>query len=129
VAGVGVGLGLAVLGILALFAAQLAMGTAWRIGVDPDEHTGQHADLVTTGPFRLVRNPIFTSEAVAFTGFALITPNPLAAAGLAVVISGVQYQVRRVEEPHLQRVHGATYLRYAARVGRFLPDIGRHHLS
>jgi protein-S-isoprenylcysteine O-methyltransferase Ste14 len=118
----GLGLGLAVLGIAALFAAQLAMGSAWRVGVDPGERT----PLVTSGPFRVVRNPIFIAEAVAFTGFALMTPNALAAVGLAVVIAGLQYQVRIIEEPHLCRVHGAAYARYAASVGRFLPGIGRH---
>ena len=47
---------LAVLGIVATFVTQLKMGSNWRIGVDETERT----DLVTSGPFALVRNPIFT---------------------------------------------------------------------
>lgn len=34
-------------------------------------------------------------------------------------------QTRLIEEPHLTRVHGKQYTVYAARVGRFLPGIGR----
>src|SRR2546423_7851849 len=45
------------LGILATVWAQFAMGASWRIGVDDTERTA----LVTGGPFRWVRNPIYTS--------------------------------------------------------------------
>lgn len=46
------GLGLAVIGLALVLAAQQAMGDSWRIGVDPSERTG----LVTTGAFATVRN-------------------------------------------------------------------------
>ena len=115
------GLVLVVLGILATFGAQLALGASWRIGVDQDEHTA----LVTTGPFRLVRNPVFTAALVVFLGVALMVPNPVAIAGLAVTLTGIEIQVRLVEEPYLRRVHGVTYTNYASQVGRFLPGLGR----
>jgi protein-S-isoprenylcysteine O-methyltransferase Ste14 len=114
------GFSLAILGIFGVFAAQLAMGNSWRVGVDPSERV----PLVTAGPFRLVRNPIYTAEAVAFGGFALMVPNPAAVAGFALVIAGIEYQVRRIEEPHLHAVHATAYQDYAASVGRFLPGIG-----
>ncbi len=107
------------LGVLGTFAAQVAMGDAWRVGVDETEHTG----LVTTGPFRLVRNPIFTAAVIAFTGMALTVPNPIALIGLVAFIGGVQIQVRLVEEPHLRHEHGQAYERYSAQVGRFLPAL------
>ena len=31
----------------------------------------------------------------------------------------------RLEEAHLIRLHGAAYRAFAARVGRFLPGVGR----
>ncbi len=108
-------------GVVATYLAQLAMGTAWRIGVDPTERT----DLVTSGPFALVRNPIFTAALITFTGLALTTANAVALSGLVVVHAGIQMQVRAVEEPHLLATHGQAYAHYAARVGRFLPWIGR----
>ena len=103
-------------------AAQLAMGASWRPDVDPDARTA----LVTNGPFRLVRNPIFTATtAAATTGLALLVPNLLAAAMLVAFVTALQIQVRLVEEPYLHRVHGTVYDQYAARTGRFLPWIGR----
>ncbi len=114
---------LASLGVPGTFAAQLAMGNAWRVGVTEGEHT----KLVTTGPFRLVRNPIFTAVITAFAGMALAVPNVIALAGLGSFTLGVQLQVRRVEEPHLRREHGQAYERYAANAGRFVPGIGRLH--
>ncbi|OLT22313.1 isoprenylcysteine carboxyl methyltransferase [Ornithinimicrobium sp. CNJ-824] len=108
-------------GIFCTYAAQLAMGTAWRIGVDPTERT----ELVTSGPFAFVRNPIFTTALITFTGLALASPSLVALAGLVLVYAGIQMQVRAVEEPHLLATHGRAYADYAARVGRFVPGIGR----
>ncbi|MFE0592299.1 methyltransferase family protein [Micromonospora echinospora] len=116
-----VGLLLAVAGIVAALAAQLAMGSSWRIGVDPTERTS----LVTGGPFALARNPIFTAMAATTLGLALMVPNAVALAAWLVLVLALQLQVRAVEEPYLTSVHGADYARYAARVGRFLPGLGR----
>ncbi|MFI6229074.1 methyltransferase family protein [Micromonospora echinospora] len=116
-----VGLLLTVAGIGAALAAQLAMGSSWRIGVDPTEHT----NLVTGGPFALARNPIFTAMAATTLGLALMVPNAVALAAWLVLVLALQLQVRAVEEPYLTSVHGADYVRYAARVGRFLPGLGR----
>ena len=77
-------------------------------------------------PFRLVRNPVFTATVATFTGLALLVPNLLAVAMLVAFVAALQVQVRLVEEPYLQRVHGTAWERYAARTGRFLPWIGRY---
>jgi protein-S-isoprenylcysteine O-methyltransferase Ste14 len=61
----------------------------------------------------------------AFVGIALLAPNPLTIAGALGVIAALELQTRRVEEPYLLRTHGERYAAYAARVGRFLPGIGR----
>jgi protein-S-isoprenylcysteine O-methyltransferase Ste14 len=53
---VAIGLAVTLLGIAGVSWAQLAMGASWRIGVREDERT----ELVQRGPFRWVRNPIFT---------------------------------------------------------------------
>ena len=117
------GAALAVLGIGAALAAQLALGASWRVDVDPDKHTA----LITTGPYRLVRNPIFAATTTTWIGLALVVPNLLAAVMLVAFATALEIQVRLVEEPYLYRVHGTAYEQYATRTGRFLPWIGRHH--
>jgi protein-S-isoprenylcysteine O-methyltransferase Ste14 len=108
-------------GLVATLWAQMAMGDAWRIGVDTTERT----ELVLSGPFRFVRNPIFTAMGVTAVGLALLVPNWLSLVGIALLVLGVELQVRRVEEPHLLSMHGAAYARYAGRAGRFIPLVGR----
>lgn len=118
-----VGLLLCVSSVVAVYRSQGAMGASWRIGVSDGERTA----LVTSGPFALVRNPVFSGMVAFSAGLALAVPNWVAVAGLALLLAGVELQVRRVEEPHLVEVHGEEYLAYAARTGRFVPGVGRLH--
>lgn len=115
-----VGFAVAATGIVLTFVAQLAMGDAWRIGVDPGERT----ELVTDGPFRLVRNPIYSAMIPTVLGLVLMVPNALALVAITCLVTALELQVRLVEEPYLMRTHGATYAEYAARVGRFFPGLG-----
>ena len=105
------------LGLGVTVIAQLAMGDAWRIGVDPSERT----DLRTTGPFAWCRNPIFTGTAIA--ALALAVWFPWAAAAWILLVVAFEVQVRRVEEPYLRSVHGEAYDRYCERTGRFIPGL------
>jgi protein-S-isoprenylcysteine O-methyltransferase Ste14 len=120
VAGV-VGAVLAVAGGVVTVVAQVQMGASWRIGVQEGERT----ELVTGGLFAHVRNPIFTGMAAVAVGTALLVPNLPALLGAALAVVTIDVQVRLVEEPNLRRVHGAPYLRWASRTGRFLPGLGR----
>jgi protein-S-isoprenylcysteine O-methyltransferase Ste14 len=64
-----------------------------------------------------VRNPIYTGMAAFAIAHAVLTPSVWAVLGAVAMADGVEPQVRRVEEPYLQRVHGAAY-------GRFIPALG-----
>ena len=101
--------------------AQLDMGASWRIGVDASEVTA----LVTSGVFRTVRNPIFTGMILVSLGAALLVPNAVALAGVALLALALEIHVRYVEEPYLLAVHGDRYRRYATVAGRFVPRVGR----
>lgn len=115
------GLALTLIGILATYLAQVSMGDSWRIGVRSDDRS----QLVIHGPFAVVRNPIFTCMLATTGGLTLLLPNLLTLASLTALFLAVELQVRRVEEPYLRHVHGDRYRDYAARVGRFLPGLGR----
>jgi protein-S-isoprenylcysteine O-methyltransferase Ste14 len=112
---------LSLAGIAGTLHAQLAMGASWRVGVDPGERTA----LRTEGPFRLVRNPIFSWMILTAVGLALLVPNAASGLGLVALVVGIELQVRLVEEPHLLRTHGEAYARWASRTGRFVPGVGR----
>ena len=119
VAAAGLVAGLA--GLVVVLLAQAAMGSSWRIGVDDTERT----ELITSGLFRWIRNPIFTGMTAVSIGVTLMASTLVAILALACLMAAAQIQVRVVEEPYLRRVHGDTYTRYAARTGRFLPGLGR----
>ncbi|HET6163028.1 MAG TPA: isoprenylcysteine carboxylmethyltransferase family protein [Planctomycetota bacterium] len=100
--------------------AQAQMGASWRIGIDADAPS----ELVTRGLFRFSRNPIYSFVLLAVVGIALLAPTWISLAMLLAAFAGMRAQVA-AEERHLRATHGAAYVRYAQRVGRFLPWIGR----
>lgn len=118
-----IGVFLVVAGIGLVFGAQLAMGDSWRVGVDPEERT----ELVTDGPFKLVRNPIYSALVPTVFGLVLMVPSVLAIIAFVTLVAGLELQVRAVEEPYLLHTHGEEYATYAARVGRFVPRLGLLH--
>jgi len=115
------GVALALIGTTGALFAQLTMGDSWRVGVDESEKT----ELVTGGLFSWVRNPIFSFILVSVVGLLLVVPNVLSLLSGTLTLLGIETQVRAVEEPYLKRTHGDAYARYAARVGRFVPGLGR----
>jgi protein-S-isoprenylcysteine O-methyltransferase Ste14 len=108
-------------GLVGTLWAQFAMGDAWRIGVRETERTA----LVAGGPFRWVRNPIYSSMLLVALGLSLAAPNVLSVLALVALLVALELQVRLVEEPYLTRAHGTSYRSYASRTGRFVPGWGR----
>ena len=79
--------------------------------------------LVTDGPFRYSRNPIYLGNMILMTGLALALSNMwFIVAGLAAGISVDRLAIRR-EEAHLAARFGDEWLAYRDRIGRW---IGRH---
>ena len=77
--------------------------------------------LVTTGPFRFVRNPIYIGALLGMVGAALYygsTGLLLYALALAM---GFHVLVRVYEEPVLRRSFGPEYEAYCQRVSRWIP--------
>ena len=110
-----------VLGATALMlAAQLDLGASWRVGIDEGTRPG----LVTGGLYRYSRNPIYVAMLTALLGFALLLPSWISLGLLIGAGLGIRRHVRD-EEAYLARTYGEEYRRYAARVGRFVPGVGR----
>jgi len=107
-------------GVAFVVAAQLNMGASWRIGIDEKAAPG----LVTTGIFRFCRNPIYLAMITVTAGYTLLLPTALSLILLAGTLAGMERQARD-EEAWLLKTYGEEFRRYARRVGRFLPGIGR----
>ena len=110
-----IGLGLTVVsGLLALWAAR----TMSRAGtcIDPRRST---VAIVTTGPFRFTRNPLYVSLALLTIGAALHFDIPWALITFIPIVLIVQYGVILREERYLAAKFGSAYLEYKQRTRRW----------
>ena len=76
--------------------------------------------VVTGGPYRLSRNPIYVALSLAYLGLAVAADSPWAAALLVPALAVMHYGVIAREERYLEGKFGDEYLRYKASVRRWL---------
>ena len=76
--------------------------------------------VVTTGPFRYTRNPMYLGLATAYFGLALLLNQAWPIVLLPLVLIVLTVLVIEREERHLARLFGAKYDAYRARVRRWL---------
>ena len=79
--------------------------------------------LVTQGPYRLVRNPMYLGAATALAGAALYYRSRALLLYDIVFLMAAHFFVIAYEERALARVFGEDYEAYRRRVGRWLPRI------
>jgi protein-S-isoprenylcysteine O-methyltransferase Ste14 len=77
-------------------------------------------ELIRSGPYALVRHPIYTGLLLAFTGTAIACGDPAAVLGLALVLASFLYKLR-IEEGFMRGVFPEQYASYAARVPALVP--------
>jgi protein-S-isoprenylcysteine O-methyltransferase Ste14 len=77
-------------------------------------------ELIRSGPYALVRHPIYTGLLLAFTGTAIACGDPAAVIGLALVLASFLYKLR-IEEGFMRAVFPEQYASYAARVPALVP--------
>ena len=113
--------------VLELMAAAVAlfdwssrtMGHNWALVA----RTRGDGNLVTNGPFALVRNPIYVALALFMVAMAVAYGHVLNLA-LAIPAYGFATYMRvRSEERVLREAFGAAYDAYTARVKRFVPGL------
>ena len=97
-----------------------ALGENWSTSVEPKE---QHA-LVTSGPYRWVRHPMYTTMFVWTLAFFLLSANWFV--GITWLALSILAASRAgEEEAALIEKFGAEYRAYMQRTARFLPGLGR----
>jgi protein-S-isoprenylcysteine O-methyltransferase Ste14 len=80
------------------------------------------ATLVTSGPYRFVRHPLYTNGALAFTALSLATTSWWFVASVAIGMALLTVRTRQ-EEAHLEARFGQAWRGYAATTGRFFPRL------
>jgi len=100
-----------------LLASFLAAFRRARTPVDPREAT---TTVVTSGPYRLSRNPAYLGMTLIYAGIAVLSQALWAFLALIVTLVVVDRGVVAREERYLERKFGAEYLRYKARTRRWL---------
>jgi protein-S-isoprenylcysteine O-methyltransferase Ste14 len=80
-------------------------------------------ELVTVGPYSLMRNPLYTFSFIGAAGISFLTENILVIITLISVFILQYYLVVLAEEHDLKKVHGEAYREYMEKVPRrFIPN-------
>jgi protein-S-isoprenylcysteine O-methyltransferase Ste14 len=79
-----------------------------------------NATLVTSGPYRWVRHPMYSTVLILVTATTLLTANLVVLIGGLLMFALVALRSRN-EERQLVEKFGAAYRAYQARTGRFVP--------
>lgn len=108
---------LSVAGAFLVRRSRAELGSAWSLVADADQRTG----LVTTGPYEIVRHPIYLGLVLLAMGQAIAFGSwP----GLAIVLVGVVPTLAwraRVEERVLRHTFGEPYGEYQGRTRSMIP--------
>ena len=90
--------------------------------IAPSHATRQDHQLVTDGPYRWVRHPLYTSGFVFMLGVALLTA--VWVIGLMLLIGfGLLTYRTKFEEANLIEAFGDDYRNYMKQTGRYLPRL------
>lgn len=87
------------------------------------------AELVTSGPYRYTRNPLYLGRLLIFTGICLMARLPgqahliVAALGWIVFFGYYLRRKERVEPARLRQIHGEAYDRYFRAVPALFPTL------
>jgi protein-S-isoprenylcysteine O-methyltransferase Ste14 len=85
--------------------------------------------LVTAGPYRVVRNPMYVAGVTFLIGLALVTGAPGLLAYAAAFLAATMLFVLGYEQPALAERFGAEYERYRREVPGWIPALGRRAAS
>jgi protein-S-isoprenylcysteine O-methyltransferase Ste14 len=115
--------------LTALGVLTIALGEAIRfwgvhhIGVISRTRSDRLGPLIDTGPFSLVRNPLYLGNILLWTGFALAAHIPWLAPVILALLAAEYHAIVRWEERLLEARLGEPYRVYQQRVPRWIPKL------
>ena len=111
-----IGAAVTVAGLLFAVWARLHLGTNWSRSVT----IKQAHELITTGPYSLVRHPIYTGILTGFLGTAIALSEVRGFIGLFLIFL-VLWAKLRMEEEWMRSQFGETYAAYAYQTSALVP--------
>lgn len=106
---------IAIIGVVVFITAVVTMHDSWRAGVSKTDKT----ELVTSGIFRISRNPAFLGFDLVYVGVLLMFFNWVLFASSILAIVMFHLQIVNVEEDFLLEAFGQEYLDYKKTVNRY----------
>jgi len=117
--------------LLGLVAVAMVHWVLRTLGLNVSETvlTKEHHQLVTRGPYRWVRHPLYTTGLILFAAIAL-----MAGSWLVLLLSGIAFILLRwlvipIEEDALLAKFGDQYRDYRQVTGRLLPRLATRRAS
>ncbi|MEK7266613.1 MAG: isoprenylcysteine carboxylmethyltransferase family protein [Pseudomonadota bacterium] len=95
-----------------------ALGTSGRAKSAPEA-----AELNTTGPYSLVRNPLYVGRILNFTGLAMLSGSAVYAAVICLLAIFVYSRISSFEAAFLRSKFGDAHAKWAAEVPALLPRL------
>ena len=115
----GMGCAIAVTGSVMVWKSRLALGAAWSLLPKAGDQTA----VVTSGPYRLVRHPIYLGWSVLAVGQAVaFSSGPAMLIVLACVIPSFVWRARE-EERFLISIFGEVYVSYRKKTKMIVPHV------
>lgn len=110
------GLALLLIGILFAFWARFFLGGNWSSDVTiKEDHT-----LIRSGPYRIVRHPIYTGILLALLGTAIVFGELRCFVGVAIAVAGLKLK-SLAEETLMRQQFGGQYTAYQQEVKALVP--------
>jgi protein-S-isoprenylcysteine O-methyltransferase Ste14 len=112
------GLALCILGLTLSIWARVILGKNWSLSVE----VKQGHELVTQGPYRVIRHPIYTALILMFSGNALVVGDYRAILAVVIVTASFWYKLRKEEKWMLQNF-GDAYRQYMLNTKALIPGV------
>jgi protein-S-isoprenylcysteine O-methyltransferase Ste14 len=100
----------------------LRLWAVHHIGAISRTRSGRLGPLIDSGPFAIVRNPLYVGNILLWVGFTLTARLVWLAPIVALLLALEYHAIVRWEEELLESRYGPEYRSYAARVPRWLPS-------
>ena len=114
----GLGVALVVIGVALACWSRHILGRNWSMSVE----LKQEHELIQTGPYRVVRHPIYTGLLLGFTGTVVAIGEWRGLISIAIFVIFITYKLR-VEERWLSELFAPAYGQYKARTKALVPGL------